>query len=91
VPSVKLSQETFDKLCALAARQGRTPDELVQNSIDQYVGSSARTPEQRKREWDELMSRFNAISQPNVTEDEAFAEIDAARQEARAERLARGH
>ena len=90
MPSVKLTQETFDRLCALAARQGRTPDELAQRSVEQYVGASERTPEQRKREWDELMARFDAISQPNVAEDEVFADIDAARQEARAERLARG-
>ncbi len=90
MPSVKLTQETFDKLCALAALQGRTPDELAQSSVEEYVGASERTPEQRKSEWDALIARFDAIRQPNVSEDELFADIEAAATEARAERVARG-
>ncbi len=90
MPSVKLSQEVFDTVTRLAAQQHSTPDEIVERSVQEYLRARERTPEQRRREWQELFARFDAVKHTDETEEEVFAELDKAAAEARAERLARG-
>ena len=90
MPTVKLSKETFDTLARVAAQQHSTPDEIVERSVQEYLRARERTPEQRRREWQELFARFDAVKHTDETEEEVFAELDKAAAEARAERLARG-
>ncbi|MFN8617227.1 MAG: hypothetical protein U0837_09020 [Dehalococcoidia bacterium] len=90
MPSVQLSQETFERVCAIAAQQGRTPSEVVEQSLEAFVLGRERTPEQRKREWDELSARFDAVHHTDETEEQVLAVLKQVTSEVWAERLARG-
>lgn len=90
MPSVQLSQETFERVCAIAAQQGRTPSEVVEQSLEALVLERERTPEQRKREWDDWYQSIARRLPAGLNEDEVFDELEAAANEARVERLARG-
>lgn len=91
MPSVKLSQEVFDTVRRLAAQQRTTPDEIVERSVQEYLQARERMPEQRRREWQELFARFDAVKHTDETEEEVFALLKEATSEVWAERLARSH
>ncbi len=86
MPSVHLSKETFDRVCALAASLQRTPEEIVQSSIDEYAHARERTPEERQRDWDALMARFDEVKHTDETEEELMASLKTVTSGAWAER-----
>lgn len=90
MPSVNLSQETYEKLKSLAAEKGCTPDELVQRSMADYIEGRDRTPEQRRREWNKLIESFRLNAPREVSEEQVQADLAEAVRQARAERRAGG-
>lgn len=91
MPTVRLSQQAFDRVRQLATQQRTTPDQVVERSVEEYLLSRERTPEDRKREWGEWYEAISARAPAGLTEDEVLDDLESAAREARAERLARGH
>ena len=90
MPSVNISDETYEKLRALATRKGCTMDAVAQIAVNHELLLSEMTEEEYQQRWDDLLRRMRSGVPAGVTEDEIEADVAAAVAEVRAERRARG-
>ena len=58
---VEINEENREKLDALALRTGKTPDELVNEAVEELVGKSERHENQKFLAWREAAERVKGI------------------------------
>ena len=84
MPSVNLSPETYEKLKELAARKGRSPDEVAQDALQQHVLDAVTA-------WADQLAEVDATPTESLTEEQTDFlvdyEVKAVRTEDRARRL----
>jgi hypothetical protein len=89
MPSVQLSPETYARLKAFADNEGCSPDAAAERILDANVEVLA-TNDDALRRFEALRESVLAKLPAGMTDDEVSAEIEAARQEVRAERQRAG-
>jgi len=91
MPSVNISDETYEKLQRVAATTGRTPDDTAEDLLQGPLCTEPLSADEWQRRWDELRARTLARIPPGISNEEIEADVLAAVNEVRAERRARSN
>ena len=91
MPSVNLSQETYEKLKQLAAASDCSPEAAAEVAVSREFRERELADEDWQREWDALLAEIRRSIPQELTAEELHTDIDRAVAEARAKRRARSH
>ena len=89
MPSVNLSQETYEKLKKLAERRHSSLGDAVEKALDAEAAEQAKLDARWRQEWDDLVATIRSRVPRDRTAEEIDADIDATVAKVRAERRAR--
>ena len=90
MPSVNLPAETYEALKKSATAKGCTPDALAQSVLEAHLADGELTEAEYQRQWDDLLQRVRSRVPSELTAEEIEADVKAATDEVRDERIARG-
>lgn len=87
--TINVQQSTFEAIKQIAERSGSDVAATVERALEQFIAAQELSDEEYRDAWDRLLADIRSHIPKGLSPDEIEADIDAAIDEVRAERLSR--